>query len=226
MAKKQKKAAHKQGISRAVLILCFALAAACAAFAAEKAPSYMTYGDGWVYFAADMPGWAYSPGDTRISSYYVLEGHSFRDTPALIYFRVIWKKGRTLNEMVQDDIDNFESSVKGLAVKDAKINSRYKSVTKTYYYGNKKDYVSFIDPGKQFKFCVLVCMNSSAGTASKYEPWFFYAAGNCGTFMTTQFRPGAQKSGANLVEAKVRDDIEKNKLTDSTGVSDIMVITK
>jgi len=144
------------------------------------AKTYMLSCKESAFYVHDMQGWDFkSKSCGRPLGYYSVNGFNAKTSPAVIYFTIIPKNGNTLEQIVDDNISALKEDNRDLIVEDLVLIHVYKNISKTCIFGKKKIYVSFLDPGENFGFCIYACMSGKKNVTPKYEKDFYFAVQHC-----------------------------------------------
>jgi hypothetical protein len=106
-------------------------------------------------------------------AYFIMNGHTYADSPALIYVRLLDKEGLSVSEHLKRDMDGYRKSKdkNGVRFEPFAVSGlNYTHAEKKYVYAkNSCDYVCFIDPGKEEASYLVFVLNAEYKKCDAYK---------------------------------------------------------
>jgi hypothetical protein len=125
----------------------------------------------------------------QLNAYFTLDGYSWKNSPAIIYIRVMEKYYRDVKMHLSCDMDLYKNEKKKILFKDFEIAGvKYKNYTKQYIINDTTcDYVCYLDPGADGNTYLIFVLAEREKNCGKYIKVFqsllhsFSWDGNTGT---------------------------------------------
>lgn len=142
----------------------------------SKKGMYCVYTKNWFFGVPAMPGWDFieEDGADNLNAYYAYAGKTIDDSAAIMYIKVMDKVGKNMQGVLASDMKDFrgqESSVKFYKYPEGK-NKRFITASEIYVYKDRMDFLTFLDPGKKYKFYMLFCLAGPANKTPGFESYF------------------------------------------------------
>jgi hypothetical protein len=134
-------------------------------------------GEGFVFTIKEPDGWTVNIEDAQkkgLNAYFAIDGYSYKNTPGLIYIRVMDKQGLTVEQHLKADMDKFSQDDKSVAFKEFAVTSiSYHYASKNYLIGSRHcDYLCYIDPGEKYHTYLIFVLSADMKHCSKYNDVF------------------------------------------------------
>lgn len=134
--------------------------------------SHIIYGEGFSFTVKDPANWNGVFDDAHrygLTYYFCVSGYRFANTPALIYIRVPFKNGNSVEKNLEQDMDNFRKQHEVEFSDYTPGTLKYKFAAKKYLINRKtSDYVCFIDPYEGSAVYVAFVLNGPKDICDNY----------------------------------------------------------
>ncbi len=137
---------------------------------------YCVYSKDWFFGTPALPGWDFveEDGSGDFNAYYCYPGKIYTSSPAIIYIRVMNKKGLNMKAALEQDMKEFSVQVSDAAYHaypEGK-NKRFVTASMIYTYRDRADFLTFLDPGKKYKFYLIFCLAGASKYTQGFESYF------------------------------------------------------
>jgi hypothetical protein len=105
-----------------------------------------------------------------LNAYFTPDGYTWKNSPAVIYIRVMEKYYKDVGAHLSGDMDQYKNDKTKIIFKDFKPgNLKYKNYTKQYLINDKTcDYLCYLDPGAEFDTYVMFVLATDKTNCDKY----------------------------------------------------------
>lgn len=109
-----------------------------------------------------------------LNAYFTLHGYSWKNSPAIIYIRVMEKYYRDIKMHLSSDMDLYKNDKRKILFKDFQIAGvKYKNYTKQYIINDTTcDYVCYLDPGTEIDTYLIFVLAERENNCGKYVAVF------------------------------------------------------
>jgi hypothetical protein len=149
------------------------MTAASSATAAEPLDNLVIYGDTFMLSLKEPPGWtADSTGQASERVNLVLYRNTRGDGPARPSIRILVtdKTDEKTEDDLGYDMETYRKKFPGVRFKDIDVkHPEYRTFPKLFYVeGSFYEYVTYLNPGKRFRYLITISMNlQKAGAGSE-----------------------------------------------------------
>jgi len=137
----------------------------------------LIYGNGWMFNVKEPKGWRCYTEDAyryHMNAYFCLGKKNINNSPATMNIEVLRKGGKTLQERLAIDMEDYKKQSKSLEFLDFLVDGiKYESISKIYIINDKTtDYVCFLDPSKDSPWYLVFVLHGPKEESPKYEKDF------------------------------------------------------
>jgi hypothetical protein len=163
-------------MKKSMLIIFIFLFGVISGFAQEKNALFI-YGNGWSFWVIEPKGWRCYTEDAyryHMNAYFCLGKKNINNSPATMNIEVLRKGGKTLQERLATDMEDYEKQSKSLEFLDFLVDGiKYESISKIYIINDKTtDYVCFLDPSEDSPWYLVFVLHGPKDESPKYEKDF------------------------------------------------------
>jgi len=134
-------------------------------------------GKNFWFIISEPEGWTVEIEDAnarKLNAYFVLSGHTWDNSPGVIYIRVMDKECLTVKQHLEADMKNFKIKKQKIQFKRFDVKDiRYRHASKTYLIDNKYcDYLCYVDPGPEYRTYLIFVLSADMKACGKYTTIF------------------------------------------------------
>jgi len=159
--------------AKIIIILCLIFCGE-SALAAEKLDSLLIYGDNFTVSAQEPNGW--KADSTNAASYheklaFYQNKENIQNARTVIRIQVAAKTDENTIEDLNYDMETYRKQYPKVQFKDVSVkHAAYKAYPKLFYVENSfYEYVTYLNPGRNYHYNIIVSMNVQKTEASKEE---------------------------------------------------------
>ncbi len=160
--------------STKVILILFVIFCGIDALAAEKLDNLLIYGDNFIVSAKEPNGWK---GDVANASLYHVNlvfyrnNETIQNAKTVIRILVADKTDENTIEDLKYDMESYRKQYPKVQFKDVSVkHPEYKTYSKLFYVDNRfYEYVTYLNPGNNYRYNISVSMNLQKAEASKED---------------------------------------------------------
>ncbi|MBN2320437.1 MAG: hypothetical protein JXR49_15250 [Acidobacteria bacterium] len=131
---------------------------------AEDMKGLIIHGEGFAFTISEPEGWTVNINDAvskGLNAYFIIDGYAYKNTPGLIYIRVLGKQGMTVDQHLEADMEEFsQKDIEVVFEEFIPSSIAYSFASKKYLIGDRYcDYLCYVDPGEEYKVPILMAIN-------------------------------------------------------------------
>ena len=157
-----------------IILSLFFIFCSIGAFAAEKLDNIIIYGDSFMVSAEEPNGWK---GDSTNASLYHVNlvfyrnNENIQNAETVIRILIANKSDENTIEDLKYDMDSYRKQYPKVQFADVSVqHPEYKTYSKLFYVDNSfYEYVTYLNPGKNYRYIITVSMNLQKTKASKED---------------------------------------------------------